>query len=336
MLVQCTDGSIWVFGEKATYFDPNAQRYNISKLFTQQGIDIQFVGKTWLAGPTGLWIIYGRDAQGTFRGSDIHLRIWEWKGNANKQTYTKWHFARVPYFENSEGVFQTLSFAVEEPYYSLVWKGRSVKSIQGFMDEYVFASVAILDNDQVWAREVAETVFSGDLGTDWTHLKYFDKLQPLMVAAGCDHSIILDSNQQVWTFGSHEVGQLGLGDVDLTASSAPVLVQSLCSIVQIYAGGYSNYVKDQRDRVFVFGSNEFGQLALKTNWTGNRSVPIENPDLLGHSVYPGLDFLVSIDKKGTVFYYAKLNEVHKFKLKVKPSEPPLVRLANTKSANVRE
>ncbi|MGN0106988.1 MAG: Ig-like domain-containing protein, partial [Hominilimicola sp.] len=81
------------------------------------------------------------------------------------------------------------------------------------------------------------------------------------VAAGADHTLILDAKGNVWAAGSNEYGQLGTGSSD-TSSNQFTKINGLSNVVAIAAGnGYSIALTD-KGNVFVWGNNARGQIGL--------------------------------------------------------------------------
>jgi alpha-tubulin suppressor-like RCC1 family protein len=107
----------------------------------------------------------------------------------------------------------------------------------------------------------------------------------IQIASGAVHSLILNSNGNVFSFGRNIVilslmlkdGQLGLGDYD--DINIPTLISSLDNIIQISTGSSHSMVLNRNGRVYAFGLNnviftinlKVGQLGLGDNF--NRSIP---------------------------------------------------------------
>jgi alpha-tubulin suppressor-like RCC1 family protein len=97
------------------------------------------------------------------------------------------------------------------------------------------------------------------------------------VSAGGEHSLILNSQGQVFSFGEdYDFGSLGLGYK--TRASVPTLISEfqridddLIFIVAISAGGGHSLLLDSQGLVYSFGFNEDGQLGLGDH--DNRSIP---------------------------------------------------------------
>jgi alpha-tubulin suppressor-like RCC1 family protein len=92
------------------------------------------------------------------------------------------------------------------------------------------------------------------------------KLNFKSIVTGESHTVALDINNNVWTFGRNNVGQLGLGDTRERA--IPTMIQPHTfglrdfRVKSIYAGSNQTMVIDFNDDVWVFGENNFGQLGV--------------------------------------------------------------------------
>src|SRR3990167_9364992 len=79
-------------------------------------------------------------------------------------------------------------------------------------------------------------------------------------ASGSIHSLFLDQQGCVWSCGSNESGQLGLGV--FTNQHTPQKINNLPPIVSVSAGGHYSLFVDINGRVWSCGSNTYGQLGL--------------------------------------------------------------------------
>lgn len=83
------------------------------------------------------------------------------------------------------------------------------------------------------------------------------------LAAGLDHFCALLDDGTVRCWGSDESGALGVGDVDASASSAPLPVVGLTNIRQISAGGRTTCARGADGHLWCWGFNGEGQLGLE-------------------------------------------------------------------------
>jgi alpha-tubulin suppressor-like RCC1 family protein len=84
------------------------------------------------------------------------------------------------------------------------------------------------------------------------------------VAAGANHSLVLTSAGNVYSFGSNASGQLGNNDATLASKSKPVQVQrsgaALANIVGIAAGASDSFALTNTGAALSFGANDIGEL----------------------------------------------------------------------------
>ena len=87
------------------------------------------------------------------------------------------------------------------------------------------------------------------------------------ISAGNYHSIALDKDGNVYTWGYNGYGQLGLGNT--TNTVLPVKVDDVEGIIKIEAGNYTSYVIDNNNHLWSTGYNYYGELGNGS--TSNRS-----------------------------------------------------------------
>ena len=82
------------------------------------------------------------------------------------------------------------------------------------------------------------------------------------ISASYEHSLIIDINNKVWSFGNNNYGQLGLGDHGKnTNKDKPTMIHNITAKA-ISTGGNHSLIIDMNDKVWSFGRNYFGQLGL--------------------------------------------------------------------------
>jgi alpha-tubulin suppressor-like RCC1 family protein len=81
-----------------------------------------------------------------------------------------------------------------------------------------------------------------------------------ILAAGGYHSLIGNSDGQVFSFGANDSGQLGLGN--RTDQTGPCLIKGTNKIIALSAGMFHSLILDREGQVFGFGCNESGELGL--------------------------------------------------------------------------
>ncbi len=118
------------------------------------------------------------------------------------------------------------------------------------------------------------------------------------VVAGSNHSVALDTDGHVLTWGKNDVGQLGIGTT--TDEVAPVQVTAFANGIDISAG-YNHTVALKSDgTVWTWGGNLYGQLGDRTNT--NRNTPVQVPGLAGiTAVLSGAYHTIALKSDGTVW-----------------------------------
>lgn len=82
----------------------------------------------------------------------------------------------------------------------------------------------------------------------------------VVISAGYDHSLLLNSKGQIFGFGHNRYGQLGLSGC--RNKIVPTLIKTPEKIREISAGGNHSLISDINDRIYSFGHNQCGQLGL--------------------------------------------------------------------------
>ena len=93
------------------------------------------------------------------------------------------------------------------------------------------------------------------------------------VAAGDGHSVALEADGTVWTWGHNGYGQLGTGARD-APHPTPTRVGGFSGVVTISAGGLSTLALQSQAGGMAWGNNAFGQLGNGTNTIGRTPVQV--------------------------------------------------------------
>ena len=108
----------------------------------------------------------------------------------------------------------------------------------------------------------------------------------VFIGAGYNHMIYLDDEGRLWGWGRNRYGQLGLGKFgpETRTVHEPRLIESIdCRAVAVSCGKQHTLVLDERFRLWVFGSNKKGQLALPTECQ-TQNVPLLCPAFAGQQI----------------------------------------------------
>ncbi len=166
-------------------------------------------------------------------------------------------------------------------------------------------TVALDDEGNVWTWGYNEM---GQLGDGTTE----HKSKPVAVsketglgkvtqiAAGVYHTVALDDEGNVWTWGSNRNGQLGDGTTEY--KSKPVAVSKetgLVKVTQIAAGVYHTVALDDEGNVWTWGDNYFGQLGDDTRQ--NEKKPKKTTLEKVKKIAAGYDHTAVIDEEGNVW-----------------------------------
>jgi len=91
-------------------------------------------------------------------------------------------------------------------------------------------------------------------------LEYFSDVPIVQASCGEAHSLLLDQWGRVFSFGWHQLGQLGAGKV--TEGFSIHIVQEIPKISKIYSGAIFSMALSSNGKIFVWGWGENGQLGL--------------------------------------------------------------------------
>ncbi len=123
-----------------------------------------------------------------------------------------------------------------------------------------------------------------------------------LMGGGEGHSVVLQFNGTVWSWGRNEYGQLGTGNT--TNTNAPVQVTGLTGVKAIAVGGQHAIALKTDGTVWGWGRNDFGQLGNGT--TTNSSVPAQVSGLTSvASVYSGEQHNFALKTDGTLWTWGQ-------------------------------
>jgi alpha-tubulin suppressor-like RCC1 family protein len=116
------------------------------------------------------------------------------------------------------------------------------------------------------------------------------------ISAGQNHSLAIDKNGQVWSWGVNFQGQLG--DFSNTSRLTPVSVRGTLKTFCKIAAGISSYGIDQNGQVWSWGDNSSRQLGDFSNTSRLTPVSVRGAKKTFCEIYTGAGFVVAIDKNG--------------------------------------
>ncbi|NOQ32069.1 MAG: hypothetical protein GQ570_13205 [Helicobacteraceae bacterium] len=134
--------------------------------------------------------------------------------------------------------------------------------------------------------------FSLDLSTEnWVY-----EIEDL--TAGGYHSIYLDNDGDLFSWGSGSYGQLGLNDEN-SSKSTPQYVSSLSNIIAVGTGTYTSFAIDSSYKLWSWGNSGQGQLGLGD--TVSRNAPTDTGLTNAKAVDAGSYISVVLKNDGTVW-----------------------------------
>jgi alpha-tubulin suppressor-like RCC1 family protein len=77
----------------------------------------------------------------------------------------------------------------------------------------------------------------------------------IQISAGETHSLILDLNGNVFSFGEGKYGKLGLDISTVININTPTLIENIKNIIKVKANAYHSLILDLNGNVFAFGEN---------------------------------------------------------------------------------
>ena len=101
----------------------------------------------------------------------------------------------------------------------------------------------------------------------------------MFCATGTSHTVSVSNDGIVYSFGSNDEGQLGLGYYTEDFIFTPSPISNLPKIKQVTCGGYYTICVDYEGYLWSFGRNEYGQLGIGNRTSHNTPQKIEGISL---------------------------------------------------------
>jgi len=184
-----------------------------------------------------------------------------------------------------------------------------------FPDEVVaveggsFYSLALLADGSVWAwgQDSDGQLANGDDASDSPIPTEVPGLPPITaISAGSRHSMALDENGNIWTWGDNAFGQLGNGSVD--DAHSPIQVPSLTAVVDIAAGYRHTLALTENGTVYAWGRNDYGQLGVGD--VPNQSIPVvvttlTDAEIVNVATGSAADISLAMAADGTMYEWGR-------------------------------
>ncbi|KAL3312710.1 putative E3 ubiquitin-protein ligase herc4 [Cichlidogyrus casuarinus] len=123
---------------------------------------------------------------------------------------------------------------------------------------------------------------NGQLGREESEIpgvvEALSKHRIIQISLGLEHSLALTETSHLFAWGANFQGQLGLSYVSAEPISQPQELSQLCGLPvrQICAGGNHSLILTTSGSIYTWGSNEFGQLGVETNFEKHEGLAIPN------------------------------------------------------------
>jgi len=221
---------------------------------TQRTIPVQVVG----AG--GLGLLSGVTAVAAGNGHSVILKndgtVWTWGNNVNGQL--------------GNGTTTNSSSPLQVPGLAAVVAVAAGSTHTMALRNEVTAFTAI-----TWGANGSGQLGDGTSFDRSTPAKVGGLLRVAGIAAGLNHSVVMQSDGTVWTWGGNSHGQLGNGTVVNIAT--PVQVSGLSAAIAIAAGNEDTLALTIDNTVQAWGNNSNGQLGNGATTDSLTPVPVTLP-----------------------------------------------------------
>ena len=125
--------------------------------------------------------------------------------------------------------------------------------------------------------------------------------QVVAIAAGANHSVVLDINGRVYTFGNGSLGQLGNGGI--TNLTVPAIVTGISNVIAIAAGFDHTLAVTADKTLWTWGNNSSGQLGRSgSTLTPGQVPPSQLSNVVG--IAGGYKFSLAVTTNGNGRVYA--------------------------------
>ena len=145
-----------------------------------------------------------------------------------------------------------------------------------------------------------------DANSTFTQVTVGDGVKIKAIAAGYNHTVLLDEDGNVWTAGRNPDGQLGIGKEDDNANSTftQVTVGGGVKIKAIAAGGNHTVLLDENGNVWTTGYNKYGQLGRETSSSSDSTFTQVTNGISGvkiTAIAAGTYHTILLDENGNVW-----------------------------------
>nr|QBK90128.1 MAG: regulator of chromosome condensation protein [Pithovirus LCPAC102] len=179
-----------------------------------------------------------------------------------------------------------------------------------------FHTIIIDENDELWGfgnnyhGQLGLGVGNNDSINIPTKIEFNYKVKS--ISCGRNHTIIIDENDYLWSFGDNRNGQLGLnyylGSKYSNNRNIPIKIEFNYKVKSVSCGGAHTIIIDENDYLWSFGCNDTGQLGIKIGYYIDIYIPTKIA--FNHkvkSVSCGNDHTIIIDENDKLWAFGDKN-----------------------------
>lgn len=201
---------------------------------------------------------------------DANNELWLWGGSSGENIPTKLHELKVK--QISLGSRHTIALDLNNNIW--VWGNGSDGQLGLGKDKPIVRRKYNWDVDKISTS---------------TPIQIPD-IKAIQVSTSSQHNVIIDTENNVWTFGNNRCGQLGLGHIENVF--VPTKIPGIKAKF-VNAGTTSSAIIDLENNVWMFGNGNGWQLGLGDE--KQRNTPTQIPNFKAKSVSIGLFHTLAID-----------------------------------------
>ncbi len=164
-------------------------------------------------------------------------------------------------------------------------------------------TLALLDDGSVWGwgRNQSGQVGTGESMNQYNRPVLIEGLADVVhLAAGQEHALAVTADGDVWGWGFHEFGQLGIDAGGEWRLATPTRLDGLQGDLSVAAGSDHSFALDANGQLWAWGRHDFGRLGDGS--TEHRFAPVE---ITGLSDVVGVDgghlFSIAVTADGAVW-----------------------------------
>lgn len=132
----------------------------------------------------------------------------------------------------------------------------------------------ILINKRIYATGSNYKGFLGLYKAEMRFIVRFYELHPeniKKISSGHIHTLAVTTDGNLYVWGSHQDGQLGLNNNKTTHVKKPKILDFI-NIKKVSCGSYYSIILDTENKIYACGSNDHGQLGIGKKYAGTKKI----------------------------------------------------------------